>query len=61
MSTYSDVLLLAQRWDKAVDFGSPMTAWTQEMLAQHREKTMSMHPPAPSPPNAVEVADALTS
>ena len=33
--------LLAQRWDKVVDFGSPMTAWTPEMLAQHREKTMT--------------------
>lgn len=33
--------LLAQRWDKVVDFGSPMTAWTPEMLAQHRENGMS--------------------
>lgn len=22
--------LLAMRWDKVVDFGSPMTAWTQD-------------------------------
>ena len=34
--------LLAMRWDKVVDFGSPMTAWTQEMLAQHREFGLPM-------------------
>lgn len=33
--------LLAQRWNRVVDFGSPMTAWTPEMLAQHKEKTMT--------------------
>jgi hypothetical protein len=34
----------AQRWDKVVDFGSPMTAWTPEMLAQRKEKKMSFKP-----------------
>ena len=29
-------LMLARRWSKAVDFGSPMSAWTPEMLAAHR-------------------------
>ena len=24
-------VLLANRWHKAVDYGSPMTAWTMEM------------------------------
>ena len=33
--------LLAQRWNRVVDFGSPMTAWTPEMLAQHKENGMS--------------------
>ena len=37
------VTLLAQRWDKVVDFGSPMTAWTPEMLAQHGKETMARH------------------
>ena len=46
--------LLAMRWDKVVDFGSPMTAWTQEMLAQRQR-------PGDGQITAVEVADALTS
>ena len=25
----------AQRWSKSVDFGSPMSAWTQAMREEH--------------------------
>lgn len=32
--TYNEWLVTARRWDKAVDFGSPMSAWTQQMLAE---------------------------
>lgn len=64
--------LLAQRWDKVVDFGSPMTAWTQEMLAQHREFGSPMSAwtqemlaqrqrPGDGQITAVEVEDALTT
>lgn len=30
---YMDQILLAQRWDRCVDFGSPMSTWSAEMLA----------------------------
>jgi len=32
MKTYNEQLATARRWDKSVDFSSPMTAWTQEMF-----------------------------
>lgn len=32
MKTYSHWLSLAKRYDKIVDYGSPVTAWTNEMF-----------------------------
>jgi hypothetical protein len=29
---YQEQLELAQRWDKTVDYGSPISTWTSEML-----------------------------
>ena len=36
---HNEQLTLARRWDKCVDFGSPMSAWTPEMLEVHRRRT----------------------
>lgn len=33
---YNDWLAIARRYDKAVDFGSPMTAWSANMLKAHK-------------------------
>ncbi len=30
--------LLADRWSRCVDYGSPITAWTPEMLRAKREQ-----------------------
>jgi len=38
MNTYLQSITIAKRWQKVVDFGSPVTAWTPEMLAQKREE-----------------------
>lgn len=35
---YNEQLAIARRWDKAVDFASPMSAWTPEMLAEYPSK-----------------------
>lgn len=35
---YNEQLARARCWDKAVDFGSPMSAWTPEMLKAASEK-----------------------
>ncbi len=32
---YMEWVLLAQRWDKSVDYGSPITAWTPQMLKDY--------------------------
>ena len=32
MKPYIEWLNLAKRYDKIVDYGSPMTSWTKEML-----------------------------
>lgn len=33
---YNEWLAIARRFDKVVDFGSPMTAWSIDMLKAHR-------------------------
>ena len=33
---YNEWLAIARRFDKAVDFGSPMSAWSADMLKAHR-------------------------
>ena len=33
---YNDWLAIARRFDAAVDFGSPITAWSASMLKAHR-------------------------
>ena len=38
MKPYFEWVLLANRYSNAVDFGSPISAWTPEMLKQAREK-----------------------
>lgn len=40
MKTYHEQLALAQRFDRVVDFGSPMSAWTPTMLAQRAGENM---------------------
>lgn len=41
---YQEWILNAQRWDKAVDFASPITAWTPAMLAQKRKEDEDVAP-----------------
>jgi hypothetical protein len=41
MKPYFEWVLLANRYNKAVDFGSPISSWTPEMLKQDREKRNS--------------------
>jgi hypothetical protein len=48
MAPYNEWLMLARRYDKAVDFGSPMSAWTPEMLKQHREQAEKKTPVQPA-------------
>ena len=33
---YNEWLVIARRFDKSVNFGSPMTAWSANMLKAHR-------------------------
>lgn len=33
---YNEWLAIARRFDKVVDFGSPMSAWSGNMLKAHR-------------------------
>lgn len=33
---YNEWLAIARRFDKSVNFGSPMTAWSANMLKAHR-------------------------
>ena len=33
---YNDWLAIARRFDKVVDFGSPMSAWSADMLKANR-------------------------
>ena len=33
---YNEWLAIARRFDKVVDFGSPMSAWSVNMLEAHR-------------------------
>ena len=33
---YNEWLVIARRFDKVVDFGSPMSAWSMDMLKAHR-------------------------
>lgn len=33
---YNEWLAIARRFDKVVDFGSPMSAWSIDMLKAHR-------------------------
>lgn len=33
---YNEWLAIARRYDKSVDFGSPMTAWSANMLKAHK-------------------------
>lgn len=34
---YWEQIMLARRWDRVVDFGSPMSAWTPEMFKECQE------------------------
>ena len=36
MIPYNEWLALARRYDAVVDFASPMTAWTPQMLVSYR-------------------------
>ena len=36
MQTYSHWLSLAKRFDKIIDFASPMSAWNPDMLKAYR-------------------------
>lgn len=36
MKPYNTWLAIARRFDRAVDFGSPISAWTPAMLVQKR-------------------------
>lgn len=38
MKPYMEQILLAQRWDKAIDYGSPISAWTPQMLKDVPQK-----------------------
>jgi hypothetical protein len=38
MKPYFEWVLLANRYSKCVDFGSPISSWTPEMLKQEREE-----------------------
>jgi hypothetical protein len=54
---YNEQLALARRWDKAVDFGSPMSAWTPDMLRDRKDDSPngvkdSDETPAASSPNS---------
>ena len=33
---YNEWIAIARRFDKAVDFGSPMSAWSANMLKAHK-------------------------
>lgn len=43
---YAEQLARARRWDKAVDFGSPMTAWTPEMFREYRAAQIEKRQPS---------------
>lgn len=34
---YWEQIMLARRWDRVVDFGSPMSAWTPEMFKERQK------------------------
>lgn len=36
MKAYNEWLSIAKRYDKSVDYSSPMTAWSIDMLKAHR-------------------------
>lgn len=38
----------ANRWSKSVDFGSPMTAWTDAMMREYDEARRENRPPSMS-------------
>lgn len=33
---YNEWLNIARKWDKAVNFGSPISSWTSAMLREYR-------------------------
>lgn len=35
MKPYNEQLIIARRWDKCVDYASPMSAWTLEMILNY--------------------------
>lgn len=47
---YNEQLALARRWDKCVDFGSPISSWTLEMLQEYRR----LHETAEQPPHGIK-------
>lgn len=49
-------MLLAQRWAKAVDFGSPLSAWTPEMLRIHAQQAQSAAAATPAGGNKANVS-----
>lgn len=51
---YNDWLATARRFDKAVDFGSPMTAWSVNMLKAHRLANGDIH-------KAIEILKGLNN
>lgn len=42
---YNDWLAIAKRWDKTVNFGSPISSWTLAMLQEYRIATEENRPP----------------
>lgn len=42
MLTPTEQMSNARRWDKCVDYASPRSAWTDEMLAIKREETRAL-------------------
>lgn len=37
-TSWTKQYLINKQWDKCVDFASPMTAWTSEMLKEYKLK-----------------------
>lgn len=48
MKPYNEWLALARRYDKVVDYGSPMSAWTPAMLKARREQEEQKLPVQPA-------------
>ena len=51
---YNDWLAIARRYDKSVNFGSPMTAWSANMLKAHKLSNGDIH-------KAIEILKGLNN